>query len=57
MIVIIDTDLREKKDEYQIRLVAGKLGIKYRSIYINEIVKIREFMDRQIKEPTRENDN
>jgi hypothetical protein len=41
-IVIIDTDLREKAQEYQIRLAAQKLGIAYQSVYLKEIEKLLE---------------
>ncbi len=41
-IVIIDTDLRRKAEEYQIQLAAEKLGIEYLSIYLGDIPKYLE---------------
>ena len=42
-IVIIDTDLREKAEEFQIRLTAQSLGIEYLSVYLGDIPKYLEF--------------
>jgi len=41
-IIIIDTDLQESKEEFQIRIGAGILKIDYMSVYLNEIVSLME---------------
>ncbi|MGR3342459.1 MAG: hypothetical protein ACU0DI_04405 [Paracoccaceae bacterium] len=41
-IIIIDTDLQESKEEYQIRVAAKELNIEYLSVYLNEIVMLLE---------------
>ena len=41
-IVIIDTDLQESKEEYQIRVGANELNIEHLSVYLNEIVRLME---------------
>ncbi len=39
-IVMIDTDLRERAVEYQLRQTAERLGITYQSFYLNEIARL-----------------
>jgi len=45
LIVIVDTDLREGRVEYQIRTVAKGAGVEFMSLYIGDLPKLMELID------------
>jgi hypothetical protein len=53
-IVIIDTDLRVGKEEFQIKNVAELLGIPYVQVYLQDVFKMQEMIDDLGLEPAME---
>ena len=52
LIVIVDTDLREGRVEYQIRTVAEAAGVAFMAPYIGDLPRLFSYIEEQTSNPS-----